>query len=29
MAKKLWSIFTDDMDKCFVTGVTVHIERHH
>lgn len=29
MAKKLWSIFTNDMDKCFVTGMTVHVERHH
>lgn len=26
--KKLWSIFTDE-DKCFVTGVTVELERHH
>ena len=29
MAKKLWSIFTDDMDTCIVTGRTDHIERHH
>ena len=29
MTKKLWSIFTTDMDKCFVTGMTVHVERHH
>ena len=29
MAKKLWSIFTDDMDKCLVTGVKTNIERHH
>lgn len=29
MAKKLWSIFTDDMDKCIVTGATTNIERHH
>lgn len=27
--KKLFSIFTDDMDKCIVTGRTDHIERHH
>ena len=29
MAKKLWSIFTDDMDTCFLTGATKEIERHH
>lgn len=29
MAKKLKSIFTEDMDKCFVTGVQTGIERHH
>lgn len=29
MAKKLWSIFTDDMDTCVITGRTDHIERHH
>ena len=29
MAKKLWSIFTDDMDKCFMTGRYDGIERHH
>lgn len=29
MAKKLWSIFTDDMDTCYLTGRTDHIERHH
>ena len=28
MAKKLWSIF-GDMDKCFVTGQTTDLERHH
>lgn len=27
--KKLWSIFTDDMDRCIITGRTDHIERHH
>lgn len=27
--KKLWSIFTDDMDTCYKTGYTVGIERHH
>lgn len=26
--KKLWSIFTDDMEHCFYTGST-DIERHH
>lgn len=29
MAKKLWSIFTDDMDRCFVTGAVRKVERHH
>ena len=29
MAKKLWSIFTDDMNTCVITGRTDHIERHH
>lgn len=29
MAKKLWSIFTDNMDKCIVTGMETGIERHH
>jgi hypothetical protein len=29
MAKELWSIFTDDMDKCIITGMTTGIERHH
>ena len=29
MAKKLWSIFTDDMDRCFMTGRYDGIERHH
>lgn len=28
MAKKLWSIFTEDMDTCIFTGST-HVERHH
>ena len=27
--KKLWSIFTDNMDKCIVTSAEVNIERHH
>ena len=26
--KKLWSIFTDDMDTCIFTGSNV-VERHH
>lgn len=29
MAKKLWSIFTDDMDACIVTHAMTSIERHH
>lgn len=29
MAKKLTSIFTDDMETCYLTGRTDHIERHH
>lgn len=29
MAKKLWSIFTDDMDTCIISGRTDNIERHH
>lgn len=29
MAKQLWSIFTDNMDKCLVTGLEYGIERHH
>lgn len=28
MAKKLWSIFTDDMDHCMYTGAS-NVERHH
>lgn len=28
MAKKLWSVFTDDMDHCYFTGSPV-VERHH
>lgn len=28
MAKKLWSVFTDDMDVCIFTGSTT-VERHH
>lgn len=28
MAKRLWSVFTDDMDKCIYTGSTC-VERHH
>lgn len=27
--KKLWSIFTDDMDTCIITGTSVDVERHH
>lgn len=26
--KRLWSVFTDDMDSCIFTGSTV-VERHH
>ena len=29
MAKHLWSIFTDNMDKCIVTHAMTGIERHH
>ena len=29
MAKELWSIFTDDMNRCIITGRSDHIERHH
>lgn len=28
MAKRLWSIFTDDMDHCMYTG-QCGVERHH
>lgn len=28
MAKKLWSIFTDDLDHCYFTG-SPGVERHH
>ena len=28
MSKRLWSVFTDDMDHCYFTG-TVPVERHH
>ena len=28
MAKKLWSVFTDDMDHCYFTG-SPYVERHH
>ena len=28
MAKKLWSIFTDDMEHCMFTGCAP-VERHH
>lgn len=28
MSKKLWSVFTDDMDHCYFTGVSP-VERHH
>ena len=28
MAKRLWSVFTDDMDHCYFTG-SPDVERHH
>lgn len=28
MAKRLWSVFTDDMDHCYFTGSNI-VERHH
>ena len=28
MSKKLWSVFTDDMDHCYFTG-SYPVERHH
>lgn len=28
MSKRLWSVFTDDMDHCYFTG-TDPVERHH
>ena len=28
MAKKLWSVFTNDIDHCYFTG-SPYIERHH
>lgn len=28
MAKRLWSVFTDDMDRCYFTGSSA-VERHH
>lgn len=28
MAKRLWSVFTDDMDSCMYTG-NAPVERHH
>lgn len=28
MAKRLWSVFTEDMDHCYFTG-SPYIERHH
>ena len=27
--KRLWSVFTCDMDTCYITGMTRNIERHH
>ena len=27
--KRLWSIFTEEMDRCMITGRTDHVERHH
>lgn len=31
MAKRLWSIFTDEegMNRCMITGLEVNVERHH
>ena len=29
MSKKLWSIFQDELDRCFVTSATTSLERHH
>lgn len=29
MMKQLWSIFTDNMDKCIITSAMTGIERHH
>ena len=29
MAKRLWSIFTDDMDTCIITHAMTNVERHH
>lgn len=28
MKKRLWSVFTDDMDSCYFTGAS-RVERHH
>lgn len=28
MAKRLWSVFTEDMDHCYFTG-SPYVERHH
>lgn len=28
MSKRLWSVFTEDMDHCYFTG-TAPVERHH
>lgn len=28
MSKRLWSVFTEDMDHCYFTGC-VPVERHH
>lgn len=28
MSKRLWSVFTEDMDYCYFTG-TAPVERHH
>lgn len=28
MGKRLWSVFTDDMDHCYFTG-SPYVERHH
>lgn len=28
LAKKLWSVFTDDMNSCYFTG-SPYVQRHH
>ena len=29
MAKRLWSAFTDDMERCWLTDQNRYVERHH